>query len=119
MQEAADEEEEKKQEERNEKHQQLERTKQKQTIYVDKLMCEMIRLDIDTDVGTSLKKNEELISRCLTEAGISFGKKYTPAVKRGQGLLPKKTVALEGHHAVFAVTSMQYTEETWSSGHLL
>ena len=74
-------------------------------------------LDLDTDVGTALKKNESLILRCLTQAGVSNGKKGTMIEKGGGdiGLLSKNTkiIALEGHHTALIVKAMQYTKETW------
>jgi len=70
-----------------------ERKKQEQTNYVEELLSEMDRLDLDTDVGTALKKNEALIRRCLTQAGVSNGKKGTMIAKGGGdiGLLSKNT----------------------------
>jgi hypothetical protein len=76
-----------------EKQRLYERTKQEQTNYVEELLSEMDGLDLDTDVGTALKKNEALILRCLTQAGVSNGKKGTMIAKGGGdiGLLSKNT----------------------------
>ena len=113
MQAAADEDKKRKQEEKNEKHRQLERTKQEDTTYVNELMVEMTRLHFDADVEMALKKNEEIISKCLAQAGVFLGKKDKPAAKGSQGPLPHKLVALEGHNAILVVSAKQYIEETW------
>jgi len=75
-----------------EKQRLYERKKQEQTNYVEELLSEMDRLDLDMDVGTALKKNEALILRCLTQASVSNGKKGTMIAKGGGdiGLLSKK-----------------------------
>jgi len=94
-----------------------ERKKQEQTNYVEELLSEIDHLDLDTDVGTALKKNEALILRCLTQAGVSNGKKGTMIAKGGGdiGLLSKNTkiMVLEGHHTALIVKAMQYTKEMW------
>ena len=116
MQAAADEEQKQKQEKKNEKQLQWERTKQEQTNYVENLISEMGRLEVDMEVGTVLKKNEELIFKHLAQGGLAMGKKNAPTAKGGSaiGLLPEKILALEGHYAAFTVKAMKYTEETWT-----
>ena len=66
MQAEADEKKEQEDEGEIEKQRLYERKKQEQTNYVEELLSEMDRLDLDTEVGTALKKNEALILRCLT-----------------------------------------------------
>jgi len=117
MQAEADEKKKQEDEGKMEKQPLYERTKQEQTNYVEELLSEMDRLDLDTDVGTALKKNEALILRCLTQAGVSNGKKGIMIAKGGGdiGLLSKNTkiIVVEGHYTAFIVKAMQYTEETW------
>jgi hypothetical protein len=116
MQAVADEEKKQMQMEKNENHRQMEQTKQEQTSCVEALLSEMERLKLNTDVGTVLKKKEELIFKYLAQAGISVSKRNAPTAKGGSNieLLPQQILALEGNYAAFTVKAMNYTEETWT-----